>query len=107
MQPAYPVAQPVVAVQPAYPVVAVRAPIVYTLQLGCSNLDRKDVFSKSDPFIVLSAARNPAYASNQYKTQSTGSTVGVTGDWVVVHKVPERRAHCACVSQSSSRPRPS
>lgn len=65
----------------------VRQPILYTMHLGCYNLDRKDVFSKSDPFLVLSAARNPAYRSNQYQTQQgAGVSAGMNSDWILIHK---------------------
>lgn len=61
-------------------------PIMYNMQLGATGLDRKDVFSKSDPFIIISAKRNPNSISTQYKTQSGRHNTMVTGDWVVVHK---------------------
>lgn len=77
-QPSY----PVVAVQQPPPPVVVRAPIIYTMHLGCHNLDRKDVFSKSDPFIIISSARNPAYHANSYMTQGGHAT----GEWQLVHK---------------------
>jgi hypothetical protein len=83
-QPAYPVAQPMVVPQP---VAVVAAPVIYTMHLACHNLDRKDVFSKSDPFLVLSAAKNPAYKSNQYKTeQMRGGHSAMNSDWVMIHK---------------------
>jgi len=59
---------------------------MYNMQLGCVGLDRKDVFSKSDPFLILSAKRNPAAISSQYKTQHSGGNTMVTGDWIVCHK---------------------
>jgi hypothetical protein len=68
------------------PPVVVRTPTMYTMQISCSNLDRKDVFSKSDPFCILSAKRNPNNVSYSHKTQSSRANTMVTGDWVVVHK---------------------
>ena len=59
---------------------------MYKMQLGCVGLDRKDVFSKSDPFLILSAKRDPTSHSYIYKTQSGRSNTMVTGDWVVCHK---------------------
>jgi hypothetical protein len=56
MQPAYPVA-PVVAAAPMGVAMA-RAPVYYMFGLSCRNLDRKDLFSKSDPFMVISAFRS-------------------------------------------------
>ena len=64
----------------------VRTPTMYTMQIGCTGLDRKDVFSKSDPFVILSAKRNPANISSSYSTQHSRSNTMVTGDWVVCHK---------------------
>lgn len=58
---------------------------MYTFQLSGRNLDRKDVFSKSDPFMIVSSARNPAYVSGTYKTQNS-KQIQMAGDWVVVHK---------------------
>ncbi len=46
------------------------------------GLDRKDVFSKSDPFLILSAKRSIGGYASSYTTH--GSTV--SGDWAVVHR---------------------
>lgn len=76
-----------VAAAPAPAPVVVRNPVMYTMQLGCVGLDRKDVFSKSDPFILLSAKRSPGGIASSYHTQngSHGNTM-MNADWVVVHK---------------------
>eukprot|EP01132_Coremiostelium_polycephalum_P009674 gene9674-11860_t len=65
------------------------APVVadtqYVIHLKGSRLDRKDVFSKSDPFITLSVPRNPLYVrSNMKKDSKKGG--GSTANWAVVYR---------------------
>lgn len=67
---------PPVAIIPAQ-----RVPVIYTMQLGCVGLDRKDVFSKSDPFLILSAKRTLG-AYGHYTTHGGTSA----GDWAIVSR---------------------
>ncbi|KAF2070492.1 hypothetical protein CYY_008190 [Polysphondylium violaceum] len=72
----------------AAPVVGVvAAPMVgevnYILHLKGSRLDRKDVFSKSDPFVTISVPRNPLYAGKVKDSKKGG---GSTANWSVVHR---------------------
>lgn len=68
---------PPVAIIPAQ-----RVPVMYTMQLGCVGLDRKDVFSKSDPFLILSAKRTIGGYAASYTTHGGTSA----GDWAIVHR---------------------
>jgi len=64
------------------------APVVgevnYVLHLKGCRLDRKDVFSKSDPFLTISVPRNPLYAGKGSMKSKKGG--GSTAQWSVVHR---------------------
>jgi len=65
----------------------------YTLQFRGNRLDRKDVFSKSDPFLVLMASKHPGgYLSrhqikNERKETKRMKKFGEhSTNWVVIHR---------------------
>ena len=58
---------------------------MYEFHFAGQKLDRKDITSKSDPFLILSRPRDLHTIPTSYKTQS-GSQINTFGDWVVVHK---------------------
>jgi len=65
----------------------------YCIQLRGSRLDRKDLFSKSDPFLVLMASKHPnGYMNHHSAKQERKSTkhnkkFGVhSSNWVMIHR---------------------
>eukprot|EP01091_Cochliopodium_minus_P009255 TRINITY_DN2239_c0_g1_i1.p1 TRINITY_DN2239_c0_g1~~TRINITY_DN2239_c0_g1_i1.p1 ORF type:complete len:232 (-),score=57.57 TRINITY_DN2239_c0_g1_i1:68-763(-) len=58
---------------------------MYEFHFAGHKLDRKDITSKSDPFLILSRPRDMQSIPSSYKTQ-TGSSMNVYSDWIVVHK---------------------
>ena len=57
----------------------------YEFQFSGHGLDRKEIFSKSDPFLIFSRPRDPQCVPTTHKTQH-GSSLQMQGDWLVVHK---------------------
>lgn len=65
----------------------------YTFHLKGSRLDRKDVFSKSDPFLVLLASKHPGgYLSHHQMKRERKETKHNkkfghgSGNWVMIHR---------------------
>jgi len=75
--------------------VAVALPVMnYSMQLRGAHLDRKDIFSKSDPFMVLWASKHPGgYHSahniaqrEKHSTKHNKKFGGMSGNWVMVYR---------------------
>jgi hypothetical protein len=91
---------PAVAVTPAYAAVMPAIPMGlgipqnYVFQFQGVHLDRKDIFSKSDPFLAIFASKHPGGYRGGYNIarQEARSTKynkkfgGVSGNWVLVHR---------------------
>jgi len=85
---------PVVAPMVAAPVVAYAAPSMnYVFQFKGLRLDRQDLFSRSDPFLVLMASKHPGgYLNHRQAKQERHSTkhnkkFGLqNGNWVMIHR---------------------
>jgi len=66
----------------------------YAMQLAGSHLDRKDIFSKSDPFLVLWASKHPGgyHSAHNIARRESHSTKhnkkfgGVSGNWNMVYR---------------------
>ncbi|EGC35159.1 hypothetical protein DICPUDRAFT_72456 [Dictyostelium purpureum] len=79
--------QPVaVGVTPVAVGITTVADVPYTLHIKGSRLDRKDVFSKSDPFVTISVPRNPLYVGKKSVSYSGKAKGGSTAQWAVVHR---------------------
>jgi len=92
-QPVYqvtPVAAPMMAAGPAVAYPAMN----YLFQFKGLRFDRQDLFSQSDPFLVLCASRHPGgYLTHRQAKQERKSTrynkkfgVSGSGNWVMIHK---------------------
>eukprot|EP01099_Mayorella_cantabrigiensis_P002663 TRINITY_DN2165_c0_g1_i3.p1 TRINITY_DN2165_c0_g1~~TRINITY_DN2165_c0_g1_i3.p1 ORF type:complete len:223 (+),score=55.97 TRINITY_DN2165_c0_g1_i3:64-669(+) len=63
-------------------------PIIYEFELCARNLSSRDVFSKSDPFLILYADRSIAVkkTKNPNKQKKGGKKYKPDGNWVAVYK---------------------
>ncbi|GAM22204.1 hypothetical protein SAMD00019534_053790, partial [Acytostelium subglobosum LB1] len=75
-----------------YGVGAVAVPMIpgvpdvnYLLQFKGYKLDRKDLFSKSDPFLTISVPRN-YYANKSYQGYVDEKGGGSSHDWIVIYR---------------------
>lgn len=103
--PAVAVAPVAYAAAPAYtPAVAYAAPAMavpmgmpamnFVLQFQGVHLDRKDIFSKSDPFLAIFASRHPGGYRGGYliarreahSTKHNKKFGGISGNWVLIHR---------------------
>jgi len=66
----------------------------YVFEFRGVNLDRKDIFSKSDPFLAMFASRHPGGYNRQYaiarrerySTRHNKKFGGISGKWAMVHR---------------------
>lgn len=88
-------AAPAVAYAPAVAVAALAMPAMnYSFQFRGSHLDRKDIFSKSDPFLVMWTSKHPGgYHNAQHIAKREKSATkknkkfgGVSGNWTMVYR---------------------
>lgn len=88
---AYAVAAPVAVAAVAMPMMPA---MNYTMQMQGVHLDRKDIMSKSDPFLVLWASKHPGGYHNagqvarreRHSTKHNKKFGGVSGNWVMVYR---------------------
>jgi len=80
----------------AMPAIAVQVGIVlnYNMQFHGHHLDRKDIFSKSDPFLVMWASKHPggynsaarmAHREN-HATKKNKHFGGMKGNWAMIYR---------------------
>jgi len=66
----------------------------YCMQFQGVHLDRKDIFSKSDPFLAIFASKHPGGYNGGYRlarhearsTKHNKKFGGLKGNWVLIHR---------------------
>eukprot|EP01133_Synstelium_polycarpum_P006804 gene6804-7909_t len=78
-------------VTPMMAAVPVVANVNYVIHLKGCRLDRKDVFSKSDPFVTISVPRNPLYMGKGKAGKVDKKGGGSSAQWAVIHRTETHR----------------